>query len=73
MSMDGKLADPMRQNYRELSEEEKAQVKDIKEIGAQFLSQLTSVERIRGPGRELSIARTKIEEATMWATKFITG
>lgn len=62
----------MRHEYRILSDEEKAQMRDIKDLGAQFFMLLTSIERIRGTTRELNISKVKIEEATMWAVKEIT-
>ncbi len=61
---------PMRHAYRVLSDEEKRLVGVLKDHGAAFLATLESV-----PGevsRELSIARTKIEEAVMWAVKHVT-
>jgi len=59
----------MRHQYRVLSDEEKQQMQDIKDIG---LAMHTMVENI-GNSRELSLAKTKVEEAVMWAVKHITG
>lgn len=59
----------MRHEYRILSEEEKLQMKEIKDIGADFVA---SCRRI-GSSRELSLAVTKIEEAVFWAVKHVTG
>ena len=58
----------MRHEYRVLSDEEKAQVKAVKDLGAEFDRALDQM----GRSRELSIARTKIEEAVMWTVKHIT-
>ncbi len=59
---------PVRHQYRVLSEQEKLQVSAIKDAGQDFLDTLP-----RETSRELSIARTKIEEAVMWAVKHVTA
>lgn len=58
----------VRHQYRVLSDEEKKQMVELKDLGLAFLSKCDEV----GVGRELSLAKTKIEEAVMWAVKFIT-
>ena len=58
----------MRHEYRLLSDREKQQMKEIKDIGLDFIAKLNSV----GESRELSLAKTKIEEAVMWAVKHVT-
>ena len=58
----------MRHEYRVLSDAEKEQMKAIKDKGAELLSLIEAA----GSSRELSIARTKIEEAVMWAVKHVT-
>lgn len=58
----------VRHTYRVLSDDEKAQMVAIKDAGAALLNLIASA----GTGRELSIARTKTEEAVMWAVKHIT-
>lgn len=58
----------MRHNYRVLSEDEKAFMMYVKDLGLQFHEVLEG----RGQSRELSLAKTKIEEAVMWAVKHIT-
>ena len=58
----------VRHAYRVLSDDEKTQMVAIKDIGAQFLNLCDGV----GTSRELSLAKTKIEEAVMWAVKSIT-
>ena len=60
----------MRHQYRVLSDDEKEAMLWIKDQG------LTMVEYIdaRIPhGRERSLAKTKVEEAVMWAVKGLTG
>jgi hypothetical protein len=59
----------LRHQYRLLSDEEKAAVLAIKDKGAELLALITA----QGSGRELSIAKTKTEEAVMWAVKHVTG
>ncbi len=59
----------MRQTYRELSPAEKDAMKNIKNIGQQFLDY---IDANIGQSRELSLAKTKIEEAVMWAVKHVT-
>lgn len=58
----------MRHQYRVLSELEKGQMSHIKDIGQEFLGYIDKI----GQSRELSLAKTKIEEAVMWACKHVT-
>jgi hypothetical protein len=58
----------MRHEYRVLSEQEKLDMKSIKDIGLNFHDYIDDM----GSSRELSLAKTKIEEAVMWAVKHIT-
>lgn len=59
----------MRHGYRVLSDEEKAQMQQVKDDG---LALWELFDRI-GNSREISLAKTKIEEAVMWAVKHITA
>lgn len=59
----------MRHQYRILSDEEKAYMLKIKDAGLAFLDLVGSLP----PTRETSLAKTKIEEAVMWAVKSITA
>ncbi|REF83234.1 hypothetical protein DES32_3150 [Methylovirgula ligni] len=59
----------MRHQYRVLSEAEKANMAAIKDKGLEFFELLTGL----GNSRELSLAKTKIEEAVMWGVKHITA
>jgi len=59
----------MRHQYKVLSEVEKKQMTTIKDLGLTFHTYLTEF----GNSRELSVAKTKIEEAVMWAVKHVTG
>ena len=58
----------MRHEYRTLSETEKETMREIKDLGLKFHDCVESM----GQSRELSLAKTKIEEAVMWAVKHIT-
>lgn len=58
----------MRHQYRQLTDIEKQQMLLIKDFGLAFHEYLDSI----GSSRELSLAKTKIEEAVMWATKHVT-
>lgn len=60
----------MRQENRALTDEEYIQVRQIKDKGLAFYELLDGLQT--GPSRELALAKTKIEEAVMWATKAIT-
>lgn len=51
-----------------LSEETLAQINAIKETGMAMFDCFAQFES----SRELSLARTKLEEAVMWATKSVT-
>lgn len=59
----------VRHAYRILSDEEKAQMVTLKDIGAAFIAKCNEI----GKSRELSLAVTKAEEAVMWAVKHVTA
>jgi hypothetical protein len=59
----------MRHAYRVLSDEEKALMVEIKDLGAALHDKIVAI----GNSRELSIAKTKVEEAVMWAVKHVTA
>lgn len=59
----------MRHNYRVLSDEEKAKMVAIKDKGHELLDLIGSC----GGGREYALAKTKTEEAVMWAVKGLTA
>ena len=58
----------MRHEYRVLTDNEKWQMGHIKDLGREFWEYLDGV----GQSREMSLAKTKMEEAVMWAVKHIT-
>jgi len=63
--------DPMRHQYRELSDDEKEVVAKIKDLGQTFLDYVNTLGVANS--RECAIARTKMEEAVMWAVKAVTA
>lgn len=58
----------MRHEYKVLNEVEKKYMLKAKDAGLAFHELCDSI----GQSRELSLAKTKIEEAVMWAVKHIT-
>jgi hypothetical protein len=64
--------------YRVLTPHEKDLVSAVKRLEQHFTTQLRFIAGMpdgdtRFPSRELSLAYTKIQEASMWATKHITS
>lgn len=63
-----------RPEYRELSEEEKKRVDDIKTKAQDLLETMDFPREQQHPaGRHIALAKTALEEAVMWAVKGITG
>lgn len=73
---DARTTNAVRHNYRVLTENEKIDMAAIKDAGADFLDRLDTIASHyppdEAPLRELALARTKLEEAVMWAVKGIT-
>jgi len=59
----------VRHKYRVLSDEEKQQMVELKDMGAAFLAKCDEI----GSSREMSLAKTKMEEAVMWSVKHVTA
>jgi hypothetical protein len=59
----------VRHQYRVLTDVEKANIQTVKDDGLRLLELIGML----GNSRELSIAKTKVEEAVMWAVKHITA
>ena len=59
----------VRHEYRILTDAEKENMKKIKDMGADFIKFVDMFPN----KREYSLAKTKIEEAVMWAVKGLTG
>lgn len=68
-SDDRTVNNTMRHAYRVLSDAEKANMQGIKDHGLVFHDFVAGL----GNSREISLAKTKIEEAVMWAVKHITA
>lgn len=62
--------------HRDLTENEITDIKALKEAEKDYIRHLETVgshyAQGKGPGRELALAKTKVQEATMWAVKGIT-
>jgi hypothetical protein len=61
--------DVMRMQHRTLTTDEQAQIVAVKGNAASLHGFLGTL----GASRELSLAKTKLEEAVMWAVKHVTG
>ncbi len=59
----------VRHKYRVLTDDEKAQMQDVKDKGQAFIESCDEI----GQSREMSLAKTNAEQAVMWATKHITA
>lgn len=59
----------VRHTYRVLSDAEKAQMVELKDLGASFINACNAI----GKSRELSLAITNAEQAVMWAVKHVTA
>ncbi len=59
----------VRHTYRVLSDAEKAQMVELKDLGAAFINACNAI----GKSRELSLAITNAEQAVMWAVKHVTA
>jgi hypothetical protein len=66
-------SNPMRREYRPLTEDEQHRVAAIKAGGGTFYDMIATCDVASADPRCLAIARTKVEEAVMWAVKGITG
>ena len=59
----------VRHNYKVLSDEEKQQMTDLKDLGLAFLHKCDEI----GSSREMALAKTNAEQAVMWAVKHVTA
>ena len=59
----------VRHKYRVLTDEEKTQMVELKDLGAAFLAKCDEI----GASREMSLAKTNAEQAVMWAVKHVTA
>jgi len=65
------MSNVFRSVYRKLSDDEVAHVAEIK-LKAGMLYELLDSSAPRADDRAMALARTKLEECVMWATKAIT-
>ena len=65
------MSDDTRSTYRKLTEVELANIADIKGMGECLIRGISALPL--GGAREFAIAKTKVEEAVMWAVKGVTG
>ena len=68
-SDDRTVNNTVRHNYRILTDDEKASMLRIKDLGAAFILACDEI----GASRELSLAKTNAEQAVMWAVKHVTA
>jgi len=59
----------MRHEYRVLTDKEKETMQMVKDQGLDLWTMFDDI----GQSRELSLAKTKVEEAVMWAIKHLTS
>lgn len=59
----------VRHNYRVLSDAEKQQMIELKDLGAALITKCNEI----GKSRELALAITNAEQAVMWAVKHVTA
>lgn len=59
----------MRHEHKVLNDAGKLAMQKVKDLGLDFHDFVDAI----GSSRETSLAKTKIEEAVMWAVKHITG
>lgn len=62
-----------RKEYRELSDVEKGHVASVKGKAAELYDLLVIEGESKADPRAMAVARTKLEEAVMWATKSLTA
>lgn len=59
----------VRHEYRILSDEEKLQMKAVKDLGAEFIRNCDQI----GRSADLTVAKRKMQEAVFWAVYHITA
>ena len=68
-SDDRTVNNTVRHQYRVLTDEEKQQMLELKDLGAAFIAKCNEI----GKSREMSLAVTNAEQAVMWAVKHVTA
>lgn len=67
------MTDTMRSAYRELTNDDKIRINNVKAQIVNIYSYLEQLDRVVEAHREIAIAKTKLEEACMWAVKGLTA
>lgn len=67
------MIDPFRKEYRDASEEEIKDLSDIKQKAQELYDHLGSIESRGRAGREIALAKTKLEECVSWAEKALSA
>lgn len=65
------MSDTFHKKYRKLNEKEEILMESIK-VAAEDIERLFSLVKTPDSGREISLAKTKLEESIMWAIKGLT-
>lgn len=66
------MKDPMRVKFNPITDRQKELAELVKEMANELHGFLEEIEAELGPDRLMSIAKTELEGATMWAVKSIT-
>lgn len=72
-NLDSTSDDPVRHQYRQLSEDENIDMLEIKDLGVDAIARIEELEKRYGSKREYALAKVKVEEAVMWAVKGLTA
>lgn len=67
------MSNVFRSVYRELSDEEKAAINEIKDRAQALWDALNAAIPVGADGRQIALAKTNLEQSVMWATKALTG
>lgn len=66
------MADVFRKEYRSLSDDQKAQIANIKNAAENLHGWMESSSFVNPDQRMMALAKTNLEQAVMWAIKAIT-
>jgi len=64
--------DPFRREYGTLTDKQKKAVEEVKIQYESVWALLTQLQDDTGPSRDMSLAKTKLQESCMWAVRAIT-
>jgi hypothetical protein len=60
-------------DYTQVSEDRRGRVNELKLMAAAYYDAIAAAEEEYGRQRDFSIAKTKLQEASMWATRGLTN